>query len=204
MPELHRPDPIDLLVSRQFPDVEEQPPPEDQIDRRQTWRAAQQYREQLEKMPSDALKQLLLSDQPITVLLGSAIFSPRETALFFHHPQAEADFDYWARVPWWTLDEAIALSFGKDPSCVSWESIQPYCGRSQFAKEYERRRRLAVRFHAINQLSDPVFPGIFLAWAKQSQTDFPQPWSERSRPDGAKSSIGDNYLMIKMPITRNR
>jgi hypothetical protein len=56
---------------------------------------------------------------------------------------------------------------------VNLETIQPYCGRSQFAKEFERRRRIAVRFQAINQLSDPVFPGIFLSWAKQSQTDFP-------------------------------
>jgi hypothetical protein len=173
MPELHKPDPIDVLVSQRFPDVEEQPPPEDQIDRRQSWRAAQQYRAELEKMPSEALDRLLLSGHSITALTYSAIFALRENALFFHQPQAKADFDHWARVPWWTLDEAVALSFGREPGFVNWESIQPYCGGSQFAKEYERRRRIVVRFQAINQLSDPVFPGIFLEWAKQSQTDFP-------------------------------
>ena len=172
MIEPHRPDPIDVLVSLRFPDSEEQPPPEDQIDRRQTWRAAQQYREQLEKMSSEALEQLL-SGQPKTALSYCTRFTLRETALFFHQPQAKADFDYWARLPWWTLDEAIALSFGRDPDLVNSETIQPYRGRSQFAEEFERRRRLAVRFQAINQLSDPVFPGIFLSWAKQSQMDFP-------------------------------
>lgn len=172
MTELRIPDPIDVLVSLRFPDSEEQPPPEDQMDRRQTWRAAQQYREQLEKMSSEALERFL-SDQLKTALSYSARFALRETAMFFHQPQAIADFDYWARLPWWTIDEAIALSFGKDPDLVNLETIQPYCGRSQFAKEFERRRRLAVRFQAINQLSDPVFPGIFLAWTKQSQTDVP-------------------------------
>jgi hypothetical protein len=38
-----------------------------------------------------------------------------ENQRVFNRPSAVADFDYWSRMSYWTLDEALALSFGKAP-----------------------------------------------------------------------------------------
>src|SRR6185436_9706811 len=89
-----------------------------------------------------------------------------EQALFFHQPWANADFSHWSKAAHWTLDEAIALSFGKAPEHVTWEKVKSVAVISPFAGQYARRRDLALRAMHWKQLFDPVLPGIFLAWAK--------------------------------------
>ena len=64
---------------------------------------------------------------------------------FFNQPHAKADFAYWIKAAHWTLDEAIALSFGKAPEHVSWERLKNLVQISPFAVEYQRRRELALR-----------------------------------------------------------
>ena len=73
----------------------------------------------------------------------------------------------------WTLDEAIALSFGKAPEQVSWEKLEPLVHISRFAFEYQRRRELALRACQWEQLFDPVLPGVFLAWARRTGLTIP-------------------------------
>src|SRR5262249_33105390 len=38
-----------------------------------------------------------------------------ERERFFNQPYAKADFAHWSKATYWTLDEAMALSFGKAP-----------------------------------------------------------------------------------------
>jgi hypothetical protein len=40
---------------------------------------------------------------------------------FFNQPHAAADFVHWSKMAHWTLDEAVALSFGKTPELVNWQ-----------------------------------------------------------------------------------
>jgi hypothetical protein len=94
-----------------------------------------------------------------------------EAQRFFNQPGAEADFAHWSKH--WTLDEAIALSFGKAPEVVSWEKVKGYVGQSRFATQYARVRDLALRATRWHQLYDPVLPGFFLAWAKRNDIDYP-------------------------------
>lgn len=91
----------------------------------------------------------------------------QERALPFNQPYAVADFVHWSRTAHWTLDEAIALSFGKAPEVVSWDNVKSHVQLSPLAAQYMRRRDLALRAHQWGQLFDPVLPGIFLAWAKR-------------------------------------
>jgi len=56
---------------------------------------------------------------------------------------ANAEQD-WSKMAHWTLDEAVALSFGKAPELVHWQIISKYVQLSRFAVEYQRRRELAV------------------------------------------------------------
>jgi hypothetical protein len=96
-----------------------------------------------------------------------------EEQRFFHRPYARADFEHWSKAAHWTLDEAIALSFGKAPERVTWETVKPYLQVSSFAFQYQRRRDLAIRALAWKQLFDPCLPGIFLAWAKRNDLAIP-------------------------------
>lgn len=96
-----------------------------------------------------------------------------ERQRFFNLSSAKADFVHWSKAAHWTLDEAIALSFGKDPKVVTWERVKELIRISPFAQRYEQVRDLALRAKVWNQLFDPVFPGIFLAWAKRTEIDVP-------------------------------
>lgn len=86
-----------------------------------------------------------------------------EQELFDH----AADLDHWSKMADWTLDQAIALSFGRAPEKVQWLTVQPHVGWSPFAFQYSRVRERALSYVRWNQLYDPVLPTIFLAWAKR-------------------------------------
>jgi hypothetical protein len=96
-----------------------------------------------------------------------------EQQRFFNLPSAKADFTHWSKAAHWTLDEAVALSFGKAPEVVKWESVKEYVSISPFAVKYGRVRDLALRAKAWGQLYDPVLPGIFLAWARRMEVEVP-------------------------------
>jgi len=98
----------------------------------------------------------------------------------FSQSYADADFDYWAKMADWTLDEAIALSFGKNPSVVSWtalEKIPAYL--SPFVRKYGARRELALRALKWKKLYDPVLPPIFIDWVKKTNISFPDELAEK-------------------------
>ena len=97
----------------------------------------------------------------------------REESFFFNTPAANADFDHWSRAAYWTLEEAIALSFGKDPARVNWRAISDYDQASRFPKLYARRLDLAKRAALWKKLFDPVLPGIFIGWARDNEIEFP-------------------------------
>jgi hypothetical protein len=80
-------------------------------------------------------------------------------------PSAQADFAYWSMMPRWTLDEAIALSFGKAPEQVNWSTVEPQIDALPFAAEYGRRRELVMRCVTSQDLFDPIMPTVFLGWA---------------------------------------
>jgi hypothetical protein len=88
-----------------------------------------------------------------------------ERSRFFHQPNASADFVYWSKVEYWTLDESLALLLGKSPEAVTWKTVQAYVNISEFAKRYERLRNLALRAHAMNRGQTAIYPSAVLAWA---------------------------------------
>ena len=86
---------------------------------------------------------------------------------FYNQPSSNADYDHWCKATYWTLDEAIALSFGKDPEQVSWDKLKNHHSYppSPFVEQYRKIRDLAIRAKNFNQLYDPILPSLFLAWA---------------------------------------
>jgi hypothetical protein len=121
----------------------------------------------------DQLNALVQEEQKKETEEWRAKLEKEEQERFFNQPHAQADFSHWSKATYWTLDEAIALSFGKAPEVVTWETVGPHLLFSAFAKHYQRRRDLALRAVAWQQLFDPVSPGIFLAWAERIDEPVP-------------------------------
>lgn len=170
-----KPSLIDFLVLRRFPSAgfinmptpltggRARPIP----NAREMREAIDTYREELSALAPNELIARYSEEQAKAVEEARLKRERDEQALFFHQPWAKADFSHWSKAADWTLDEAIALSFGKAPEHVTWEKVTPLTVISPFAGQYARRRDLALRALRWKQLFDPVFPGIFLAWAKR-------------------------------------
>jgi hypothetical protein len=96
-----------------------------------------------------------------------------ESRAFFNKPNAMADFEHWSKASYWTLDEALALSFAKAPEVVTWDKLRPTRQVFRLPAQYARIRDLALRAIEANQLSDPSLPGAFIAWAKRFDVPYP-------------------------------
>ena len=72
----------------------------------------------------------------------------------FYQAHADADFEHWSKAAYWTLDEAVALSFGKSPEIVNWKVVEPDQEVSRFARRYALLRDLAQRAKAVERLHD--------------------------------------------------
>lgn len=97
----------------------------------------------------------------------------QEKVRFFNQPECDADFDYWSKQAYWSIDEAIALLFGKNPEKVTWDNIKCFLPVSAFVKKFNELRVLAKRYVDFGQLYNSVLPGIFLAWATRMNLKIP-------------------------------
>jgi hypothetical protein len=154
-------DPITFLVARKFPGAPTIAPRHYDEARRRLWEAAQKFRGELEAMPSETFDALLKAEQGLSSREYQTRAEEQERQYIFNSAIASADFDHWTRLPYWSLDEAVALSFGRASEIVSWKVIQPHYGASLFAGRYAKRRQIALRFEALKQLTDPVMPSFF-------------------------------------------
>jgi hypothetical protein len=134
---------------------------------------AEAYREELEGLPHEKMMALFDAEYEKERQQYKEKLRREEQALFFHEPGAGANFTHWRKMANWHLDEAVALSLGKNPKIVNWDSISNYGDRyvpqawniSEFRGEYARRRELVMRAKSAGDLHDPIKPTIFMRWA---------------------------------------
>jgi hypothetical protein len=131
------------------------------------------YRSELSALAPDELTERLKQERAKEAEELRQKAEREEQQRFFNQARANADFSHWSKAAHWTLDEALALSFGKAPEKVTWKNVEPYRHVSPFAFQYQRRRDLALRALQWKQLFDPVLPGIFLAWCKRTDLAVP-------------------------------
>ena len=172
---------IEFLLRRRFGSLA--PPPPMTLGSTSTARDRQLSKEHYEKMlaarsgyeqmssaeiDAEYLKKLELEKG---LKLGK--LRTEEKELFFNQPNATADFAHWRKMALWHLDEAVALSLGKNPAIVKWETMSKHGDRyvpeawdfSTLPKQYARHRDLVLRAKTAGQLSDPIKPAAFMAWA---------------------------------------
>lgn len=130
--------------------------------------------------------------------------SDEDARLPFNLPSAAADFQHWALMSVWTLDEATALTLGRDPAKVNWPTVKQYRHVSVFAVEYERRQELLDRVFEIKTFEDRILPDKLAAWAIRNQVAVPRglldALSPRTRGQNAPEEIANLQASI---VTRD-
>lgn len=177
-------DKVRYLVDRKFPGVRSLKATTDRVEKLSSEERADRianadaYERELRSLPPEEVAKLYrqaqsqeLADKKRREKLEA---EHQERQRFYNQPQAQADFDHWSKAVYWTLEEAIALAFGKEPEVVNWKAVEPYRKASPFVMRYARVRDLARRAKNLDQITDPCLPGHFLAWAQRNDFSVPE------------------------------
>jgi hypothetical protein len=173
-------DPIDFLVLSRFPlsrviegsIVDRRSRKTSRQSGRQLEEATA-YRRKLSALPPEKIEQLVADQRARMVEAARQKAEQEEQARPFNQPAADADFGHWAKMSYWTLDECVALSLGRNPKMVSWPAIQSLTRISPFASEYASRREIVTRAETMGQLWQSTIPSVFLAWAERMRFQVP-------------------------------
>lgn len=103
---------------------------------------------------------------------------------FFDRLSADANFQEWYRMPNWSIEEALALSLGKDPKIVNPDSLDNYSNynhnfnshhkSSTLYKDYKLRMETLIRFINAKKMSMHPTPLEFIAWAQENDFSIPE------------------------------
>lgn len=85
-----------------------------------------------------------------------------------------ADFEWYAKWSYWTVDEAIAISLGKAPFQGGWQYVQTLMNSSRLAYEFALKREVVERARVMGQLWEQTIPSVFVAWAKRMRFEMPE------------------------------
>jgi len=89
----------------------------------------------------------------------------------FTEAHTELERDFWLKKSEWTLEEAIAISIGRDPRYVNWSAVEPYSSSSRHAYEYYKRREIVLSAHNQGHLPDPIPAADFIRWTLRIDLD---------------------------------
>jgi hypothetical protein len=182
---------VDFLVGRRFPNLRPKTnrfpsprkhaadragPVQCSVDAHQLSEDAEnsrnRYRSELLQKSAEELEDIFSRELELVAKERSALAEAEEKQRFYNQPMSP-DYEHYGRCAAWTLDEAIALSFGKDPDRVCSKNISPYASHSPFAQDYMKRWKEVQRAKLAGQLWDPVFPSIFIPWASNNGIELP-------------------------------
>jgi hypothetical protein len=90
-----------------------------------------------------------------------------EKKLSINMPLFTQDIEHYAKLRYWTIDEGIALAYGRSPEHATWAKVKPYTQISEFAKTYERAKQIAERAVGLKEIGQTNLPGFFISWAKR-------------------------------------
>ena len=95
-----------------------------------------------------------------------------------YDPQAgrrvgDADFNFWAKSSYWTPEEIIALSLGKDPHAVNFQECNQRLHKFPICREYIDRSILVGRALETEQLFQATIPGFAIAWLDRWRISYP-------------------------------
>lgn len=196
-------DPVEYLMSRRFPGWPERYYPEDRFAGpgmgSSGWGSSSTSGEppKAEVAAAEAYYAALKGLDPVEVLRRveaekklqtdekTARAAEIEAGRFYNQDSASADLEHWSKYPYWSLEEAIALSFSRDPKVVYLGSVKEYVGRSVFADAYVARHELVHRELEAGALPERVTPLQFSQWAARKALDLPVEMQEARLQSGS-------------------
>ncbi len=128
-------------------------------------KAPKLYRNELEALPPNEIEQLVTRERARQNEVLRKKANNEEQARSFNQPYATANYEHWVKMAYWSIDEAVALSLGRDPNYVSWKHVQSLTSISPFAAQFSAKREIAIRAKTMGQLWEQTIPSNFLAWA---------------------------------------
>ncbi len=178
MPRMPEFDPINYLVAKRFPpqlNASRSPFANDeaQIQFAERESAIEAYVEELRAKSTAEIDILVKAQWKKQAELEQLRMKDEEAARWYNKPICVADFEHWSKAAYWSLEEGIALSFGKEPTRIKWETIKNHIQISSFVVHYEKRLELAKRASAMKHIGSTNLPGVFLDWAKRNEIDVP-------------------------------
>ena len=129
--------------------------------------AEDKYRKELMLKTSDEIGELVAIER-------QKVAQEQESARFFNAEEANANVDHWAKMPYWSVDEAVALLLGKEPEIVNWKKLKGMVVSSPFSKTYSKLLDLANRSVAAGIIQEDDLPNRFLQWAEEMNHDVPR------------------------------
>lgn len=97
-----------------------------------------------------------------------------ERNMYYNKPSSYADFQYWAKMPYWSLEECTALSFGRSPDVIKIKKMESIKLVSTFAKKLLDTHRILQRATTMDQLAKSNIPGFYVAWALRNGISIPE------------------------------
>lgn len=97
-------------------------------------------------------------------------------------PEVKADFTHWGKMSYWSLEEAIALLLGQNPEFVNWDIVRDYIEwphTSELSLNYAKLRVVVLRAFEMQEITDPITPDIFIAWAERKDIKIPEKLQEQ-------------------------
>ena len=168
-------DPIKYLVDRKFPYFRDS----------EAFRMRMLPRPNMNKPTADLLIEKYKYEldcfwpEEIRDLVKAELATERQEVAFyeglkwFSNPGCAADFDYWCKASFWTLEEAMALTLGKEPRLVTSDSVKAEERFSPFVQEFKQRLELGRRAEIAGELPPHFNSLTFMVWAKQIDLSCP-------------------------------
>jgi hypothetical protein len=132
------------------------------------------FRKSLEETPRGELTVLISEARQREVERNRLYYQKLEANAFFNQPSSNADFDRWSRISYWTLEEGVALSFGKNPSIISTEKLKSHRAVSPFIANYAAKLEEVRRAKVMGQLWESTIPFVFVKWASRVGFEMPE------------------------------
>lgn len=146
------------------------------------------FRNQLLALSESEIDALVSKEINLENQVWQAQMKSDEAARAHNQPWANLDVDYWSKISFWTLEEAVAISLNKDPRKVKWGSLKPLTNVSDFAVEFEAKLMLVERAKEMGQLWAKTTPSTFLAWAERTRFEMPLELVETAKSLGIQVS----------------
>lgn len=132
------------------------------------------YRDELEQLSTAELKARIADARKREAEIIATSKKCLEEERFYNQPESKADFKYWAKLSYWSLEEIVALSLGRDPKTVNWQSIGRFYSDSEFVRRYHQHRTIVNRAKTMGQLWEQTIPFMAVAWARRMRLEIPE------------------------------